>query len=77
LLFANPTHKTKVGTANGWETTKTTHLEQSNYLANQKQGAVNKYDLTVFIRFFQGSTEALEDVHFSKVIAVFEWIHWI
>jgi hypothetical protein len=32
-----------------------THLEESNYLANQKQDAVNKYDLTVLIRAFQGS----------------------
>jgi hypothetical protein len=27
-----------------------THLEPSNYLANQKQGAANKHDLTVIIR---------------------------
>ncbi len=32
-----------------------THLDQSNYLDNQKQGAVNKYDLTVLIRLLQGS----------------------
>ncbi len=32
-----------------------THLDQSNYLDNQKQGAVNKYDLTLLIRLLQGS----------------------
>jgi hypothetical protein len=31
-----------------------THLDESNYLASQKQGQVNKYDLTAFIRLFQG-----------------------
>ncbi len=30
------------------------HMDPSNYLANQKQGAINKYDLTVFIRLFHG-----------------------
>jgi hypothetical protein len=35
-----------------------THLDESNYLANQKQGAVNKYDLILFIRLFQGSSRA-------------------
>jgi hypothetical protein len=44
-----------------------THLNQSNYLANQKQGAaVNKYDLTVFIRRLQGSSRALKAVLFSR-----------
>jgi hypothetical protein len=32
-----------------------THPEQAKYLANQKQGTVNKYDFTVFGRLFQGS----------------------
>jgi len=50
-----------------------THLDQWNYLANQKQGAVNKYELTVFIRLFQGS----EAAHFFKVTEVFQWIPWI
>ncbi len=43
-----------------------THLNQSNYLANQKQGAVSKYDLTVFLRLFQGSSRTL------KMCAIFE-----
>jgi hypothetical protein len=32
-----------------------THLDQSNYLPNQKQAESIKYDLTLFIRLFQGS----------------------
>ncbi len=31
------------------------HLDQSNYLSNQKQGAANKYVLSLFRRLFQGS----------------------
>jgi hypothetical protein len=43
-FFSNPTHKTETGIACRWERLlKTTHLDQSNYLANQKQGPVNKY----------------------------------
>jgi hypothetical protein len=49
-----------------------THLDQSNYLANQKQGAVNKYDLTVFIKLSQGSSRALKAMHFFRVTAVFQ-----
>jgi hypothetical protein len=30
----------------------TTHLDQSNYLPNQKQRAINKFDLIVLIRLF-------------------------
>ncbi len=30
------------------------HLDRSKYLASQEFGEVNKYDLTVFIRLFQG-----------------------
>ncbi len=37
-----------------------THLEQSNNPVNQKHGAVNKRNLTVFIRLLQGSSRALE-----------------
>ncbi len=47
-----------------------THLDQSNYLANQKQGAVNKYGWTVFIGLVQGSSSALKAVHFLRVTAV-------
>jgi hypothetical protein len=48
------------------------HLDQSNYLANQEQGAVNKYNLTVFIRLFQGSSRALKAIHFFRVTAFFQ-----
>jgi hypothetical protein len=34
-FFSNPTHKTKTGTSNRWETT--TQLVQSNYVSNQQQ----------------------------------------
>jgi hypothetical protein len=32
-----------------------THLGGSIYLANERYEAVNKYELTVFIRMFQGT----------------------
>jgi hypothetical protein len=48
-----------------------THLDQSNYLANRKQRAVNKYDLTLFIRLFQGSSRALEGHAIFRPPAVF------
>jgi hypothetical protein len=50
-----------------------THLDQSNYLANQKQGTVNKYDLTIFIRLFQGS-ESYEIFRVSSGFTGFYWI---
>jgi len=37
LLFSNPAHQTKTGTANRWRLLIATHLDQSNYLANQQQ----------------------------------------
>jgi hypothetical protein len=76
---SNPIHTTKAGTANRLEATTVvaTHLDKSNYLVNQKQGAVNKYDLIVFIRLFQGSSRALEAVDFSRITAECQWIHWI
>jgi hypothetical protein len=65
--------KLKLGLQKGGRLLMATHLDQWNYLANQKQGAVNKYELTVFIRLFQGS----EAAHFFKVTEVFQWIPWI
>ncbi len=53
-----------------------THLEQSNYLANQKQGEGNKYNLTVFTGLFQVSLRALKAVCFFSVPAFFQCIHW-
>jgi hypothetical protein len=54
-LFSNPTHKTKTGLQVGSRLLIATHLNQSSYLGNQKQGTVNKYDLTLFIRLFKVS----------------------
>jgi hypothetical protein len=54
-----------------------THLDQSNHLPNQKQGAaVNKCNLTVFIWLFQGSSRALKVVYFFRVPAVFTGLDW-
>jgi len=64
-LFATLPIKLKLGLQIGGRLLKAMHLEQSNYLANQNQGAVNQYDLTVFIILFQGSSRAMEDVDFS------------
>jgi hypothetical protein len=50
-----------------------THLDRSNYLANEKQGIVNKYDLTIFIRLFQGS----ESYEISRVSSGFTGLYWI
>jgi hypothetical protein len=52
-----------------------THLDQSNYLANQKQGEGNKYNLTVFTGLFQVSLRALKAVSFFSVPAFFQCIH--
>jgi hypothetical protein len=43
--FSNPPHKTQteLGLQVGERLLIATHLDQSNYLANQKHGAVNKY----------------------------------
>jgi hypothetical protein len=54
-LFPTPPIKLKLGLQAGGRLLTATHLDQSNYLANQKQGPVNKYELTVFIRLFPGS----------------------
>ncbi len=77
-LFPTPHIKLKLGLQVGGRLLLiATHLDLSNYLANQKQGAVNKYDLTVFIRMFQGSSRALKSVISCRVPVVFQWIHWI
>jgi hypothetical protein len=47
-----------------------THLDQSNYLPNQKQGEVNKYDMTVYTTQFQSSESC-------GTFQGFQWIHWI
>jgi hypothetical protein len=53
--------KLKPGLQIGGRLLTATHLDESNSLTNQKVGTVNKYDLTVFIRLFQGSLRALSE----------------
>ncbi len=65
-FFPTPCIKLKLGLQICGRQLIVSHLDQSNYLANQKQGAVNKYNFTVFMRHFQGSSRPLEDVHFSS-----------
>jgi hypothetical protein len=55
-FFPTTPMKLKLGIQLGGRLLIATHFDQSNYLANQKQGAVNKYGWTVFIRLVQGSS---------------------
>ncbi len=50
--FPTPPIKLKLGQRVEESLLIATHLDQSNYLANQNQGAVNKYVLTAFIRLW-------------------------
>jgi hypothetical protein len=77
FFFSNLTHKTETGTANRWETPNSKHLDQSIFLANQKQGAVNKCNLIVFIRLFQGSSGALKALHSSGSQQSSSESHWM
>jgi len=52
-FFPTPPIKLKLGLQIDGRLLIATHLNKSNYLASQKQGSVNKYDLTVFIRLFR------------------------
>jgi hypothetical protein len=54
---------------------RATHLDQSNYLANQTEGATNEYDLTLFIRLFQGSEScAIDQGHSSHPVSSLDLI---
>jgi hypothetical protein len=55
ILFPTPPIKRNLGLQ-----VIATHFNQSNYLANQKQAEVNKFDLTAFITLFQASSKALK-----------------
>jgi len=48
LLLSKPTHKTETGTAYKWETTNSNPPGPIIYLANHKQGVIDKNDLRVF-----------------------------
>jgi hypothetical protein len=61
-FFSTPPIKLKLGLQVGGRLLLATDLDQSSYLANQKQGAVNKYDLIVFITLFRGPSRALRAV---------------
>ncbi len=76
-LFATLPIKLTLGLQIGGRLLKAMHLEQSNYLANQNQGAVNQYNLTVFTILFQGSSRAMEDVDFSGSWQSSGSIHWL
>jgi hypothetical protein len=77
-IFPTPPIKLKTATEVGERLLLiANHLDQSNYLSNQKQGAANKYVLSLFLRLFQGSSRALKAVLVFKVPAVVQWIHWI
>jgi len=54
-FFSTPPIKLKLWLQVGGRLVIAIHLDQSNYLPNQKHESVNKYDLAVFIRLFQGS----------------------
>jgi hypothetical protein len=58
--FPTPPIKLKLELQVGGRLLIATHLDQSNYIANQKQGAVNKYYLIVFIRMFPTSRAHLK-----------------
>jgi len=75
--FPTPPIKLKLGQRVEERLLIATHFDQSNYLANQKQGAVNKYDLTVFIRLFDGPSRALKSCTRFQGPSFLKWIHWI
>jgi hypothetical protein len=66
-FFPTPPIKLKLGLQIGGGLLKANHhLDQSGYLAKQKQGAVHKYDLTVVIRLFQLAGQ----LHFFSITAL-------
>ncbi len=53
--FPTPPIKLKLRVQAAGRLLRATHLDQSNYLTNQKQVVVNRYGVTVFNTLFQGS----------------------
>jgi hypothetical protein len=71
-FFLAPSIELKVRLQIGERLLIATHLDQSNYLANQKHKVrVNKYNFRMFISFFQVSFRVQKVVHFFKVITIF------
>jgi len=69
-FFPTPPLKLKLGLQVGGRLLLATHLNQSNHLPNQKQGAVNQYDSTVF----QGSGKlCLLGVPSSSGVTGLDW----
>jgi hypothetical protein len=71
-FFPTPPIKLNPGGQVGGRLLIATHLDQSNYIANQKQGVVNEYNLIVFIRLFQASESCL----FQRVSSGFTGFDW-
>jgi hypothetical protein len=69
-FFPTPPIKLKLGLQIGGRPLMAIHLDQSNYLSNQKQGAINQYNLSIFIILLQGSSKALQAMYSSRVVAV-------
>jgi hypothetical protein len=63
IAFSTPPIKLKLGLQVRERLLIATHLDQSNYLPNQKQGAVNKCGFTLFIRLFHCYSRALKALH--------------
>jgi hypothetical protein len=61
-FFPTPPVKLTLGLQVGGILLIENHLDLSNYLTNQKHGAINKYDLTVFFTLFQVFFTALKAV---------------
>jgi hypothetical protein len=71
LLFQNPPIKLKCGLHRRGRLLIATHLDQSNYLANQKRKYSQlKHDLTLFIKLFQASESWAWVFHRIGLIAV-------
>jgi hypothetical protein len=65
-FFPTPPIKLKLGLQVGSRLLRATHLDQSNYLANQKQGSVNKYDWTVSAVFQAPSSLPGNSLHWTN-----------